>query len=203
MEKLTQIDQLCKDHNHELIKRYIDSVEAEELKREIFLKIITYFEEEEGQFPMGYSMLFIEWLLKNQDVDTARDYFVKLNRLGVANGRMSELIYEYIIEPDETQYRERYNNNLELLNKNKVLFSKCKFDFDDIKKDILTIANFQDKYFVGEGRSRLLIVNTLDVEQIQELLDMDRCIYLVYDDLKKFYYLLLFEDFSRLKKYIE
>lgn len=203
MTKLSQIKQACKSNNHELIKHLLDSAESNELKRQVFLKVIHYYEQEEGLFPVGYSILFIEWLLNNKDFDTARDYIVKLNRLDITNERISELIFEYIIKANESDYRKRFNENLELLKKNKIIFSREEFNFEHVKQNVLTIANYQDKYSVVERKSILFLSDAINFDEIQRLLVEDHSIYLIYDDLKKFYYILLFEDLSKLSQYIE
>ncbi len=83
MKILKQIEQACRDKDSLLIKHLLDSIDSKELKRQAFLTIINYYEKEEGRFPVGYSILFLEWLLQNGDIDTAKDYIVKLNQLGV------------------------------------------------------------------------------------------------------------------------
>ncbi len=202
MTKLFQIEQACKDNNYELVKHLLDSLDSPNLKREAFERIIEYYENK-SSFPVGYSLLFITNLLQHRDLTTAMNHIRKCKQIGVAEESISQLVYENLIKPNESYYKENFNKNVQLLQSNKILFSNLTFDFEDIKKDVLTIANYQDKYFVIEGKSTLLLADGINLNEIQRLLEEGRFIYLIYGDLKKFYYMLLFEDLSRLSRYIQ
>ena len=47
MEMLADVEQACRDNNHESVKRGLDRIESHDLKRKAFLKIIEYYENEE------------------------------------------------------------------------------------------------------------------------------------------------------------
>ncbi len=204
MEVLTQIEQACKDNNHGLNISILDSVESEELKKQAFLKIIDYYEKV-SQIPYKYYIHFIEWLLKNGDINTAKNYILKCNNLEIGHEEISELIYEYIIKPDESQYRQRFDKNLELLLKYDLLFSELTFDFEDIKESLFLCANDQAGFgndLIAEQKTAYLLVDVISLELIQKLLEVGHTVYLIYGDLNKFYYMLLFEDLSRIDQYI-
>lgn len=207
MEILSQIEEACKNNRSTDVMNLLDSVESGELKRQTFLTIINYYEQEEGRFPIGYSILFLEWLLQNGDLDTAKDYIVKLNQLGIEKEQISELIFEYIIKPNEAAYRERFNKNIALLEKNKILFKKQTFDFEQIKKNILIVSNYQidtkNETREKEQWPTFLLVDVINLDQLKRLLGKGHLIYLVYEDLRKFYFLLLFEDLVQISQYCQ
>ncbi len=206
MDIMVQLEQACRDSDHESIKQELDSIESYELKKEAFQKIIDYYENEKGRFPVGYCLLFIEWLLKNRDLDTAGDYIARLDCFGVAGERVSGLIFEYVIKPEEPYYRERFERNLEILKRNRVLLSEQEFDFEDAIQNITTIKNYQTGLNAdtntGEN-SCLMAIDIINFETVQEILEKEDLVYLVYDDLKKFYYVLLFEDLRAIIQNIE
>lgn len=206
MENIILIEKECKDSNHESIKEILDSIESYEPKKAAFLKIIDYFEKNEARLPVGYYVLFIEWLLKSGDVDTASDYIVRLNQLGIPKEKISELIFRHVIKPDESHYRERFNGNLEILKKNNVLISDHLFDFEHACRHIKTLRNYQAEFSTGtinEENSSILAVNIMDFKLIERILAKEHILYLVYHDLTKLYFMLMFEDFALLENYIE
>jgi len=207
MDKLAQIDQACKKNNHDLINQLINSIDSDDQKRDAFLKIFNSYEEE-GLFPIGYSLLFIKWLIRKHDLISAMDQIMRCVKKGVPEKRLSQFIYEDFIKPDEASYRERFNRHLQLLERHEILFAEQEFDFDVVKREILIIANYQKSFFLPDSlyqqnHKRILMADVTDTEIMRRVLENNNVVYLVYDDLKKFYYLLLFEDLSGLSKYME
>ena len=207
-EILARIEQACRDNDHDSVKRGLNDIESDELKRNVFRKIIDYYENEEARFPVGYVVLFIVWLLEKRDFREAGKYIERLNRAGVAGERISELVYEHVIKPDEMEYAERFKRNLEMLQKNKVLFSKLAFDFHDIKKKITSIGNYEtySEDFMGVvslKKRSCLLVDMADMKLVRKILEAGNYLYLIYDDPGKFYYMLLFEDLLEIKNNIE
>ena len=115
METLDLIEQACKDRNHDEIRKYLDAIDSSELKKDTFLKIINYYENTEGNFPVAYAMLFLDWTLKSEDYITGGQFIKKLSKLGVSEERIANLVYENIIKSQEAFYEERFNTNLELI----------------------------------------------------------------------------------------
>jgi spore maturation protein CgeB len=205
MEHTVQIEKACSDNDHETIIRAIDTMKSEELKKESFLKIINYYEKRESRLPVGYYVRFIEWLLKTGDVDTAGDYVERLNRLGVTKKRISELIYEYVIKPDEAHYREKFERNIALLKENRILISEHSFDFAHVSRNIPSIRNYHREFsagMIGEENTSLMAVDVMDFQLIEDFLMDGHFLYIVYRDLKKLYFMLMFEDFGAIEKYI-
>lgn len=205
---LSQIEQACKNNNHVSVMQCLNEIDSDNLKKNTFLKIIDYYENEEARFPVGYVILYIEWLLKKRDVDEAGGYIEKLNSMGIEKERIAELIYEYVIKPDEPEYEARFNSNLEMLTENRVLFSRHTFDFHDVKKRIANIRNVQaypEKFrdALNEKKNSLLFVDPADMEMIKRALEGGNLVHVVYDDLEKFHHMLLFEDLSLIRKNIE
>jgi spore maturation protein CgeB len=206
MEIMVQLEKACRDSDHESIKQELDSIESYELKKEAFQKIIDYYENEKGRFPVGYCLLFIEWLLKNRELDTAGDYIARLDCFGVAGERVSGLIFEYVIKPEEPYYRERFERNLEILKRNRVLISEQEFNFEDAIQNITTIRYDQTGLNADTNtgkNSSLMAIDIINFEVLKEILEKKDLVYLVYDDLKKFYYVLLFEDLRVIIQNIE
>lgn len=209
MEEILQIGQACKDGNHELIKRLLDSIDSEDFKKQAFIKVINYYENEESLFPAGYLLFFIRWLLQHNDYAAAMEYILKCRRAGVAEDRISQLIFKTVIEPNEALYKENFNQNLNLLQRNKMLISGQVFDFEQIKKKVLMIANccppVPDKVKKGlfNKDKIFLMVDIADMEMLPEAVKALNYVYLVYEDIQILYYLLLFEDLSGLSEYIE
>ena len=116
--------------------------------------------------------------------------------MGVVKERISEIIYEHIIKPGEPEYEKRFNANLDILTKNRVLFSKQDFDFHDIKKKITSLGNYrtQPEEFsaaLNINESVLLFADLTDMGLIRKILEAGNLLYLVYEDLNSFYYMLL------------
>ena len=207
MESPNSIEQACKENNHAYVKQCLDAMESDDIKREAFLNIINYYENELAQFPVGYVVLFIEWLLKSRDFDEAGKYIEKLSGMDIVKERISEHIYEYVIKPDEPEYEKRFNRNLAILKENGVLFSKQAFDFQSIRKKITTIRKLQshseENNMPELHKTSFLFVDLIDMKLIQRILGAGNLLYLIYDDIRKFYYMLLFEDMLSIKKNIE
>ncbi len=196
LEMLTQIKKACMDNNHKSVRQGLDKIESDELKRKAFLKIIDYYENEQTSFPVGYVILFIEWLLKKRDFDGAADNIEKLKQVGIARDRISELVYEHLIKPNEKEYEERFKRNLDLLKENGILFSHETLDFECIKKNITTIKSVSTHpegfiKAVSLEKVSYLFVDMADMSLIQKILDAGNLLYLVYDDISRFYYMLI------------
>ncbi len=208
MEILARIEQACKDNNHEAVRQILDIIESDDLKKKAFLKTINYYENEEAVFPAGFVILFIKWLAKNGDFNEAGIYIEKMDQAGIGKERISELIYEYIIKPEEQIYELRFKRNMELLTKNRILFTEDTFDFDYVKKKITFIKKM---YSYPEGFMRAVsfkkesyfLVDLTDMDMIRRLFDRGNYLYLAYNDLSKFYYMILFEDLLSIRKNIE
>ncbi len=207
MELLAQIEKACRENNHDSVRQDLGAIEQQDIKRSAFLKIIDYYENEKSQFPVGYVILFIEWLLINGDLRIAGNYISKLHRMGIDRERISALIYEHVIKPDEAVYQERFKNNLEILTKNEMLVSNQNFNFDDIKRRMSRLKRYSPYENIDNllqlNKSSLLLIDVTDMELIQNILDAANYLYLVYDDLDQFYYMLMFEDLLSIRKYIE
>ncbi len=206
MEQVLQIEQACSSDNHEVIMSLINSAGSFDLKKELFLKIIESYENR-SLFPVAYLLLFIKWLTQNNDYKTAMEYINQCRETGVAEERLSEIIFENVIKPEEAFYRAKFHENIQLLQKQNILFSKQEFDFDQIKKQVFIIENLQPdipdnslKKFDKEKRP--LLIDIINIRFINNLLN-ENYIYLVYNDLHLFYYMLLFEDLSGIGQYIK
>lgn len=201
----TLLEQACRENNREALGSMIESAESDELKKQVFLQIIEYYSANLN-FPVGYVLIFIKWLLQKQDRATAMEQILRCRKMGVPEERLSGLIYEYLIKPKELYFREKFNKNLQLLQSSRIFFTNSSFDFDQIKKDISVIAGKQpdlpDILVQQEGKT-FLLVDVTDTEVITNSLEKKNALYLVYENLRKFYYMLFFEDLSVLSKYME
>ena len=121
MTETQRLEQACEDNNHSLIRELIDSQENEEAKGDVYQRIILYYENRKAVLPVGYVILFIRWLFKNHDFNSAGKYIEKLKELGVIKKGISDFIYESVIKPDESFYKERFGRNLEILVKKRIL----------------------------------------------------------------------------------
>ena len=208
MEQILQIEQACALNNHEAVMSVMGSIESYDMKKQAFLKIIEYHEER-SRFPVGYLLLFIRWLLQNNDRKTAMEYILRCRQNGVDEARLSDLIYETVIKPEELLYKERFNRNLQLLIKNGVLISGRIFDFEQIKKQVLMVANFLNpvpdmiKKDLFNKEKIFLILDVVDMELVAATVNARDFTYLVYDNVQMLYYLFLFEDLSGLSMQLE
>lgn len=201
----TLIEQACRENNREVLGSIIESAESDELKKQVFLQIIECYSTSLN-FPVGYVLLFIKWLLQKQDRATAMEQILRCRKMGVPEERLSGLIYEYLIKPKELYFREKFNKNLQLLQGSRIFFTNTSFDFDQIKKNISVIAGKQPDlpdFLVQQEGKTFFLVDVTDIEIINRSLEKKNALYLVYDDLRKFYYMLFFEDLSSLSKYME
>jgi spore maturation protein CgeB len=198
VDQLAQIDQACEENDHELIKSLLTSVGSSYLKRQAYEKVIKYFEKQ-SLFPVGYMMWFIQWLICTHNYPSAMEQIEKCKMHGVDDDRLSEIVYENLIKPEEAFYRDRFNKNLSLMRDNKILFSDYEFNFEEVKKKICIIANSQPRIsedtLVQFENKRIFVVDIMNVNVIGNILDKALCVYLVYSSIQMFYYLLLFEDF--------
>ncbi len=208
MEATLQLEQACADNNHEVLMSVLNSIPSFNSKKQALLKIIEYYERK-SIFPVGYITLLIKWLLQKNDRLEAMDYILKCFQNGVANDQIAHMIYENLIKENEVYYKDNFNRNLQLLQKHNVLISKHDFVFEQIKKNILLIANYlppapdnlKEELLLND--KKLLLVDILDMEMLVEVLNIVDFTYLVYSDLQQIYYMLLFEDYSELSDYIE
>ncbi|GBD95707.1 MAG TPA: hypothetical protein ENG83_04285 [Nitrospirae bacterium] len=205
MQEIIEIEEACASGNHETVVSMLESIDSFDIKKEAFLKIIGYYENK-SLFATGYVLSFVKWLIFNRDYKTAMEYINKCRKKSVAEERLSQLIFESLIKPDETFYKEKFNKNLRLLRENNILFSEQEFDFDQIKKQLLIIADYQpaipESLLEKVNGKRPLLIDIINVEFINNLLNVNY-VYLVYNDVKLFYYMLLFEDFSGIDQYIK
>lgn len=208
MEQIFQIEQACASNDNETVMSVLESIDSLDIKKQAFLKIIEYHETR-SRFPVGYMFLFMKWLLQNNDRKTAMEYILKCRQNGVDEARISHVIYESVIKPDEAFYRENFNKNLQMLQKHKVLFYNQVFDFEQLKKEVLMVADCQltvpddlQKELCNKDKISLM-VDVTDMKLPIKLLNAVNFTYLVYDDVRLFYYLLLFEDFSGISGHIK
>jgi len=206
MEQLIEIDRACGENDHELIKSLLASVDSSELKRQGYEKVIEHYERL-SLFPVGYLLWFIRWLISIQDYSSAMEQIEKCKMNHVDEDRLSEIVYENLIQPNENFYRERFNRNLSLMRDNEIIYSEYEFNFEEIKREICIISNNQPD-IDGETldqfeNKRIFVVNTINMNVISRILDMAICVYLVYDSIQAFYYLLLFEDFHVLNDSVQ
>jgi spore maturation protein CgeB len=208
MEEVLQIERACASNNHDTVMSVLNSIDSFDSKKQAFLKIIEYHKEQ-SRFPVGYIFLFIRWLLQNNDRKTAMEYILKCRQNGVAEDRISHLIYETIIKPDESFYKNNFNKNLRLLQQHKILISDRAFDFDQIKKQVQIITNCHPPVpeslleKLSDADKVSLIVDITDMDVLIKVLNAVKFTYLVYDDVQEICYMLLFEDLSRLSEHIE
>ncbi|MCL4456651.1 MAG: glycosyltransferase [Nitrospirae bacterium] len=198
------IDDACRNNAHNTLKNILDSIELPQLKKQAFNRIIAYYESQ-ALFPAGYSLLFIQWLLKCHDLSSAMEQILKCKKYGITEEKLSGIIYEFLIRPQEENYKQIFNKNIQLLQENKLLFSDYIFEFDCIKKEMGVISNAQfTTIFVQKESKRPFLVDVIDIAAIQKGLEESDMVFLVvFDDLQKFYYLLFFEDLSSLVKYLK
>ncbi len=199
----SDIDDACRNNAHNTLKSIVDSIELPQLKKQAFNRIIAYYESQ-ALFPAGYSLLFIQWLLKCHDLSNAMEQILKCKKHGITEEKLSGIIYEFLIRPQEENYKQIFNKNIQLLQENKLLFSDCIFEFDCIKKEMGVISNAQiTTIFAQKESKRPFLVDVIDIAAIQEGLEKSDIVFLVFDELQKFYYLLFFEDLSSLVKYLK
>ena len=140
------IDDACRNNVHNTLKSILDSIELPQLKKQAFNRIIAYYESQ-ALFPAGYSLLFIKYLLQNNELTVAMEQILKAREKGVDEKRISQLVYEHLIKPNELFYRETFRKNLEILHGNGVLISTMEFDFEQIKHNVIIILDCQDNSF--------------------------------------------------------
>ena len=203
---LFQIEKACGINNQELIKHTLNSISSDEFKKRVFLKVIAYYEDKR-LFPVGYYLLFIKWLIDKSDLVSATEHIMKCMQKGVKEDRISDIVYECLIKPNETAYQKTFNRNLHLLISCGVLFTGLEIDFDKAKQEITTIvSNYQEDFpddLSDQEGNRVFMADVINTEIISQVLEKNNTIFLVFDDIKKFYYMLLFEDLSGLKEYIK
>lgn len=202
-----QLEDACTDGNQELIKQILAAIKSDEQKKQALLKIVECYEDN-GLFPVGYSLLLIKLLIQMHDLKSANEQIIKCLQRGVPEKKILKIVYDYVIKPDESFYQERFNNNLKLLRENRIVFPDHVNEFDQIKKKVSIIAGSRSDTPDGllktfDADERILIINITSAEAIKNILKTLSVAYLLYDDLKKFYYMLLFEDFSQLYKYLK
>lgn len=205
MEILSEIEKACKDNNHDRIKHLIDSSESYELKKGSLLKVIEHYEGQ-SLFPSGYYLWLIKSFLQNHDLSAAMTHILKCCNAGMSQEKLSRLIFENLIEPMESHYKRVFDANMQLLRDHGVLFSDREFNFDRIKNDLSIIADCRTisaEHLLGAEKKRIFLADVVNTGMILDILKKDNIVFLAYDDFRKFYYMLFFEDISKLSKYIE
>ena len=129
MEKILQIENACRADDKEMVRQILASLDSDALKEEAFHRITGHYEDR-GLFPAGYVLMFIKWLIQKKNVLAADEYIGKALREGVPEAKVSKIIYEYLIKPDESRFRERFRRNLEILKRSGVFLSGMNMDFE-------------------------------------------------------------------------
>lgn len=200
-----RLESVCGAHDHEQIKEVLDSAESAIMRRSVFRKIISDYEDM-GLFPVGYYLMFIKWLIQGNDLFSATKHINRCLQKGVAKGRISQIVYENLIRPDESVFRDRFNMNMQLLKSHGTLFSGLDFNFDQIKSEITVIVNQQDCMPEGLKEQKdggVLLADVVNIDLMRKVLERDNILFLAFDDIKKFYYMLLFESMLDIEKYIK
>lgn len=204
MESIEQVKQACMENNNVLIKDLLYSIGNMAQKKEAFNLIIEHYTNNLS-FPVGYSLLFIKELLLNQELPSAMKQINRCLKMGVSAERLAELVFEYLIKPKEAYYRDNFERNLKIIRKHNILFTELNFEFDRIKKLIIIDdihPELPDLLVQSESRT-FLLVDVINIEIISKSLQRKNFLYLMYDNPEKFYYLLLFKDFSGLSQFME
>ncbi|GEM_PF-505441 len=204
-EVFHRLDKACEDNDSKTAKHILDSIDSDETKREAFQRIISYYEHA-GLFPVGYSLLFIKWLIQKRDLKSAMRNILECRQKGVEEEIVSQIVYEYLIRPAESSYREVFDNNLQLLERNGILFAGLDLDFDLVKRDMPVIADCGGAFPVSlneQKDKRILMADITNTDLIIDVFERNTVLYLVYKDIRKFYYLLVFEDFSKFRRHLE
>ena len=147
-------------------------------------------------------------LLKNRNIDEAIEHVVKhFLSMRVTDERLSDIIYEYYIKPDENTFLERFNKNVQFLKSHNVLIPDFCPDFENAKISTFAYHGWsllkEKEIIISKSQSEsslLLLVDLINLDIIQGYVEGRKCLYLAYDDLRNFYYLLIFEDLSLLEK---
>lgn len=153
----------------------------------------------------------LERLLKNNNINDATDHILKhFQSMDTTDDKLSELIYEHYIRTDESLFFKRFNKNLEILKRYEAVFPELNIVFEDIKKKTFTYHGWsllrEKEIIINKSEtdsSLLLIVDLINLDVIKGYIGGRDCLYLTYDDLRNFYYILLFKDLSKIEEAIK
>ncbi|HBR18389.1 MAG TPA: hypothetical protein DD725_12485 [Deltaproteobacteria bacterium] len=149
----------------------------------------------------------IKHLLEKRNIQGAIDYIVKpSNSMNLNDEELSKIVFEYYIHHNEPACREVFDRNIKLLKDNHVLFTNLGCGFDDIKRNAFTKAyclNTTANLSMSKATDQIFfVVDFTNIEVLKKFLEIG-VVYLVFDNPGNFYAMLLFNDLSDFRKYIE